>query len=127
MASLVLTDRSQLTSESQHLGIYLNVDRQKRPISKHRSSPSHAVNSKCFPPVTVLPPEPRRTEQNQKQMSVMKKLPGVGFAARTVIIFLLLGLTEIAAAVKLNTTSALANYATEAGDLCNTYGNGFRD
>nr|CAD7416052.1 unnamed protein product [Timema poppensis] len=29
MASLVLTDRSQLTSDSQHLGVYLNFDRQK--------------------------------------------------------------------------------------------------
>nr|CAD7268903.1 unnamed protein product [Timema shepardi] len=29
MASLVLTDSSQLTSDSQHLGIYLNFDCQK--------------------------------------------------------------------------------------------------
>nr|CAD7398838.1 unnamed protein product [Timema poppensis] len=29
MTSLVLTDSSQLTSDSQHLGIYLNFDRQK--------------------------------------------------------------------------------------------------
>nr|CAD7421465.1 unnamed protein product [Timema poppensis] len=29
MTSLVLTDSSQMTSDSQHLGIYLNVDRQK--------------------------------------------------------------------------------------------------
>nr|CAD7269731.1 unnamed protein product [Timema shepardi] len=29
MASLVLTDSSQLTADSQHLGIYLNFDSQK--------------------------------------------------------------------------------------------------
>nr|CAD7415521.1 unnamed protein product [Timema poppensis] len=32
VASLVLTDSSQLTSDSQHLGIYLNVDCQKSAV-----------------------------------------------------------------------------------------------
>nr|CAD7266925.1 unnamed protein product [Timema shepardi] len=34
MASLVLTDSSQLTSDIQHLGIYLNVDHQNTRLSK---------------------------------------------------------------------------------------------
>nr|CAD7264585.1 unnamed protein product [Timema shepardi] len=124
-ASLVLTDSSQLTFDSQHLGIYsspmaslvLTDSSQLTSDSQHlaprlTTRPGYTRRSKFHSPPTMIQLSERDTEHTElsgpnKEYSDETPSPPVHpTEIRTFI--------SPSSRVELNTTSALANYATEA-------------
>nr|CAD7259408.1 unnamed protein product [Timema shepardi] len=130
MASLVLTDSSQLTSDSHHLGIgkveleEVNPHLRGGRVEKHLGKTTHSSpNRDSNPDPPALSSRAQHDKRDLGRLNLEEVNPHLrgGRLENNLGKTTPVHQTEIrnsispSSAVELNTTSALANYATEAG------------
>nr|CAD7265710.1 unnamed protein product [Timema shepardi] len=133
MASLVLTDSSQLISDSQHLGMYSSpmASLVLTDSSQLTSDSQHLAPKKTRGYCTnnTMGLSAIQTEKAVKRLSCLRQSARPHMSRRTGLwsfkekpssVYPTEARTSISpsSAVELNTTSALANYATEAASVC---------